>query len=839
MNWIKSLTLCAVMLTAASLWGDDALNQFNAAKTAFDSPQYEFARDGFHSFLTRFPTHARANEATFFLAESLMYLRQYTQAETFFNRLVAMGLNDSFSRAALFRLAEIPYIQGQFDIAKPRLEDFVTRLEYDANNQFTLYYLGDIAMRSSASNAAEEAEWYFGLAIRLFPEGARAFDSQLGLAWAKNKRGKITEADEIYQRLMSGTNPVLVEQATYQWGVALFERGSSQEAINTLTDFQRRFPSSPHFADSLRIIARCRGRLNDSEGGLQILSQIAQPTPDDMLLRVRFLYNLNRMQEAKTILDEAKRVAGTPHRDEIALLESVFLFDQRDWRGTITWLEQVLAPQFDALNNRMIVNYFSLPLAPGTKRLSDEAIFRACSLLTLAYARNGDSVRATALLNEMQGQAALSGNLRLTMIMTDTVNQLANIGPAAPGRGSSGGSLANRNNQQWTPGNQNASSRPQTVQTSGTDLERFRNAERLYRIRNFAAAAEQLEQVLLGVYNQTAVPPRYIILYQITAAPGTMDENTFARAATWLALAKAQLGDIEQADAVLTTLSSRIRMGDTVQQDLLRDAYAQLADLARGGGTALASHSGSTSSESEQRRMLRDANSLFRQQRYDQADARLTELISRNPSEAIFAEALLVQSKTKYALGWERDGILLLERIVDNFSSSPQYPEALWLLGLYHESGGDSFIALEYFQILADRFQNFQHIDGALYFLAVDDLTNGNGRKAATLLNRVHRNHRSGLYWSHATWMLAHEAYKKKDYTTAERHIQEIFHHPPDIAILDRVLYLRGELALRREDYQMAFLAFHAVTRQTPDSPLSHHAMQNAKVAASRTVNIN
>ena len=822
------------MLTAATLWGDDALNQFNSAKTAFDNRHYEQARVGFENFLNRFPTHARANEATFFLAESLMHLGQHVLAETHFNRLVSLGLNDAFSRAALFRIAEIPYIQGQFDIAKPRLEHFVERLERDPNLQFVLYYLGDIAMRN---DSPLEAEFYFEQVNRMFPSGDRFLESQLGLGWAKNRLGKITEANAIYHQLMSSTNPAFVEQATYQWGVALFERGAFQDAINTLTDFQQRFPASLHVADARRVIARCLGRDNRFEEALQVLSLLTNPTPDDRLMQVRFLYGLNRMQEAKNILDQVRQTAGTLHRDEIALLESVFLFDQRDWRGTILLLESVLVPQFDEFNNRMVINYFSLPSVPGRNRLSEEAIFRACSLLTLAYARNGNAAQADALLREMQGQAALSGNLRLTTITTDTATQLASVGPVSPPRpGGPGGSFANQNNQ-WTPGNQNQGSRPQTVQTAGTELERFWNAERLFMRRNFEAAAEQLEQILSGVYNLSVTPPRYIILYNITGAPGTMDENTFARACTLLALAKARLGDFEQADAILMTLGSRIRMGDSVQQDLLREAYAQLAELARGGTTNVAS--GPAPSDTEQRRMLREANTAFRQQRYDQTDVRLTELISRNPSEAILTEALLLQGKSRYALGREHDGVALLERIVDEFSTSSQYPEALWLLGLFHESGGDSFTALEYFQILADRFQNFRHIDGALYFLAVDDLTNGNSRRAMERLNRVHRNHRNGLYWSHATWTLAHEAFKRREFAQAERFVQEILRNPPDIAILDRVLFLQGELALRRDDFQTAFLAFREVTQHTPDSPLSQHAMNNARIAASRTVNVN
>jgi outer membrane protein assembly factor BamD (BamD/ComL family) len=134
---------------------------------------------------------------------------------------------------------------------------------------------------------------------------------------------------------------------------------------------------------------------------------------------------------------------------------------------------------------------------------------------------------------------------------------------------------------------------------------------------------------------------------------------------------------------------------------------------------------------------------------------------------------------------------------------------------------------------------NFKHIDGALYFLAVDDLVNGSGRRATTNFNRIYRNHPNGLYWSHAAWMLAYEAYKRKDYNEAERYVREILRHPPDIVVLDRVLYLQGELALKRNDFETALVAFREVGKLCADSPLAVHAMRNAALAASRTSRIN
>jgi len=264
-------------------------------------------------------------------------------------------------------------------------------------------------------------------------------------------------------------------------------------------------------------------------------------------------------------------------------------------------------------------------------------------------------------------------------------------------------------------------------------------------------------------------------------------------------------------------------------RDMLLETSDQVATLAR-GGSALAT----TLTGLEQSRLLREAKSQFRQREFAQANVRLTELIASNPGEAILTEALLLQGKSQFQLGRERDSVATLERIVYEFPRSAEAPEALWSLGLYYESGGDSFIAVDYFQMLVDQFPNFQHIDGALFFLAADDLMHGNGRIATTYLTRIHRNHRNGLYWSHAAWTLAHEAFKRRQYAEAERLIQEILRHPPDVAILDRVLYLRGELALRRNDFESAFLAFREVVKLTPYSPLAHHATANARLAAQR-----
>ncbi|MDR0610991.1 MAG: tetratricopeptide repeat protein [Planctomycetaceae bacterium] len=881
MNYFKQLAINLVIVITLtsyniSVFGDDASDRFTTAKSLFDLKQYEQARTAFDTFIAQYPNHAQTIAATYYLAESLLYLKQYASAETYYQRIVAPGLGNPFANAALFRLADIPYLQGQFSVAKPRLEEFIDRLSQDNNLQFVLYYLGDIAMRNStAEYAAEEAEYYFEQCDKMFPNGAKSLENKIGLAWAKNQLGKITEANAIFQQLMSSTNPVVVETATYQWGVTLFERGDFQGASATLAEFQRRWPTSQYYTDSMRVLARCKGGLGDYNGAIQLLSRITSLNTDDNLIKVRCLYGLKQTQQAQNLLAEIERTNNLVYRDEIALLKSVFLFEQRNWQQTIFTLETILLPLYNTSTGRVLFNYLTQPSPAGIQKLNDESFMKGCSLLAQAYAKSGDSVKANAIVQEMQSQAALLGHSEIYAIVTEASNQLAGIAASteSPRNSYPGGSGWGRNNPagnpsrgqssngQWTSGNTTIGNttignngqwslnsggarweRRQTITTQGTDLERFWRASQFFDQKNYTAAAQQLEQILATHYNQLITPKQYYINYAVTGTEGTLNELTFVKACSLLALSKAQLGDIEQANAVFSTLSLRTNLSDMVQKNLLQETHNQLAELAKNANASGISETGTTTqpllSESEQRKIIRDCNSLYNAKRYEQVEVRLRDLLAKKTEESVSAEALLLRSKANYHLGKEQEAVTMLEDIVNNYSSYPQYQDALWFLGIYYDSYGDTIKSVEYFQLLADRFPNSKHIDGALYFLALDDLQNGNSRKATTYLTRIYRNYQAGEYWSHATWTLAYEAYKKKDYAQTEIYLQKLLQHPPDVVILDRALYLKGELSLRKNEFETAIIAFREISKLCPESPLCDEAAKNAHLAAGKNSKI-
>ena len=367
-----------------------------------------------------------------------------------------------------------------------------------------------------------------------------------------------------------------------------------------------------------------------------------------------------------------------------------------------------------------------------------------------------------------------------------------------------------------------------------TELDKFREATNQYDRKNWSTAAQILES-LLNVRYDSWGSKQFTFNYVASTTTGSLDETSFFRACSLLVLSYGRLGDMERANAAMTAVERMVPPSNFSLQTLLSQTKGQLAEIANSTPGTPAN----LLSDAEQQRILRECNSMYRLRRFDGLDEKLKDLMARSETPFVKAEAALLRARIALERKRDREMLEMLNLIVNDFSETDPYRDALWLLGLYYESSGDSVRGAEYFQRLVDEAPNDKNIDGALYFLAWDDIENNGGRKATTWLTRIYRNHPNGMYWSHATWTLAWLSYKKRDYTQAEVYVQRILQHPPDYAILDRVLYLKGELSLQRKDYDTATIAFREVSRLVPDSPLRDNADRNAQVAAKATVRVN
>ncbi|MDR2644099.1 MAG: tetratricopeptide repeat protein [Planctomycetaceae bacterium] len=880
--------LFACIFTASNpLRADSVTDILNSAKQLYDQQKYEQARVAFDDFLRIYPSHVLTNEAKFYLADSYLYLKKYDNAISIYTQLSSLPQTDPLTRSVLFRLGETYYTKGDYVTAKTLLTNFVKTLPQDSYLQYVLYYLGDIEM---ANNNAEVAEHYFNENIRLFPNGGRQLENKIGLASAKNQLGKIAEADAIFAELLKNTDSNILEPTTYQYGVALHERGDNQTAINTLNNFLTRWQNSTLTTDVLRVLTRCYVAVKDNDKALQAISKIINPSIDDNLMKIRLLIRLKRSDEAENLLDQTeKRSDASPHTDEIVFLKSVLQYFKKNWQNTISLLEQVLLPRYSNQNNATINNvtfgYSTTTPRTNKHNLSDEVFLHACAYLALAHARSGNKNKADAIVSEMNGNVTNTNQAELSKIVNDTYERLKRIYTTNTEPSASNDSLAtlNPSSSQWNPSttprsrngsklssftntntntntnwsnknNENKSPNfnnnlPNTAinqfitklpTTTGTDIERFWIAYRKFENHEWIATAAQLDQILQTNYFEQA---KYVtISYVVNNSPDKLDAVTFAKACSMLVLARANLGETDKAAAIMTAFANKLDLSNNTQQNVLRETESQLTNIIRNNntnaGTNTQKNNSKTLSETEQRRIIKECNSLFNSRRYEQVDLKLRDLLQSNLSADILPEVLLLRAKALLAIGNEREGINLLERIKNEFITSTQYKDTLWNLGFYYEMSGDSVKSVEYFQLLIDDFPNYKDIDGALYYVALDDIESGNGRKGMSYLLRIYRNYKAGQYWSHAAWTLAYEEYKKKNYTQAEIYLQKTLQHPPDYAILDRALYLKGEIALQKKEYGIASQAFQEIINLCPESRLIRDANRGLQTASRAAGNI-
>jgi len=76
--------ILAAGLLAATAWGavraDEALDQYAVAAGHYARQQWAFAAEEFEAYLREFPNHRMADQAVFFLGETLVQLGRYEEA---------------------------------------------------------------------------------------------------------------------------------------------------------------------------------------------------------------------------------------------------------------------------------------------------------------------------------------------------------------------------------------------------------------------------------------------------------------------------------------------------------------------------------------------------------------------------------------------------------------------------------------------------------------------------------------------------------------------------------------------------------------------------------------
>ena len=259
-----------------------------------------------------------------------------------------------------------------------------------------------------------------------------------------------------------------------------------------------------------------------------------------------------------------------------------------------------------------------------------------------------------------------------------------------------------------------------------------------------------------------------------------------------------------------------------------------------GGSNSLATRVWATPADqnAEIDRLQTRANNAREQKEY--ADGVLNDLAqlmkNRNLTDYNNARVAILLGELKYSAKGDRDiaiqmAELAYENIVndhtENNRNTETFVRAAKGLGRYAAVSGDYTAAAKYFgEALVTKVGNQVEHRAELRYRYGAALMNFPDKRIEAIgcFTAIDDDDKTSKFWSHAALQLALDDYKNGDYPMCEKTIDELIEVMPDKAILDRVLFLKGELALKNKQWDIAAASFDAVCRYVPDSSLAQSA---------------
>ena len=225
----------------------------------------------------------------------------------------------------------------------------------------------------------------------------------------------------------------------------------------------------------------------------------------------------------------------------------------------------------------------------------------------------------------------------------------------------------------------------------------------------------------------------------------------------------------------------------------------------------------------EARNAIKRATELYTNLDFERANEILLEATTKSetfwtdcPAEA--ARIALLRANALLELGMRSEAQMVCEDITTHTPNSPEATVAYYYLGTLADEAGRGDDAIDYLSRATSGRGDFPYCDAALYCLGRNEFERGNVNAAAQTFHRVYREYPGSPYWSHAVWNLANIEAERGADQSAEKLVNEALARRPDSAIVDYLLFLKGEIALRAKDYDKALVAFDMIVDQYPDS---------------------
>ena len=228
--------------------------------------------------------------------------------------------------------------------------------------------------------------------------------------------------------------------------------------------------------------------------------------------------------------------------------------------------------------------------------------------------------------------------------------------------------------------------------------------------------------------------------------------------------------------------------------------------------------------------MFKKATALYEGNHLDDANNELLNLMTSSETlwtdyPRLAAAAALLRANILFELKEYDEGQTVCDMLIKMAPNSPEAVDACYFCGYRADYYGRNAKAIEYLQNAVNSPHDGHFITECYYLLAWNEWERKNTDLAEKYFSKIFRDYPTSPYWSNAAWAYAEIKYNDREYVAAEKIVNEALAAGADEAIIDRLLLLKGELALKSRDFVKARTAYLTIIREYPQSSCRRTAL--------------
>jgi TolA-binding protein len=784
------ITLLLLFVVASPSWAGLAEDQYAIAAHHYASARWAMAVEEFEQFLADYAQHEQADAVVFYLAESLVQLKQFQDAHNRYEEYLRRAPTGKYARQSEFRLGETLYLNNQNQEARPYLAKFVEQHPDDALSAYAFPYLGEVALSEGDPQAAQKA---FELGLQKFPEGPLVQECRFGLARVLEDLGDAEGAIRFYDFLGGADQRSgISDDALMQMAILLYKSRRFSEAVVALQRHRDRFPGSELSAHAAYWLGLSQTSLGQFQQAATTLLEGADRYREHELAPA-MLFAAGEAQRRLDKLAQAQR----------AYAQLLDQYPSSDWADDS--LQVLIRMAWDAGEYERVRE---LAQTFMDQHAESRLLANVQQTAARVYLKQGEFDRAIELLEPC-----------LKAVLNDDVTEEDDVAVApdeAP--------LPSLLNE---PSNAAANLAATRYYLALALLGAERHEEALQQLDALQDVREPKELVA-GVHaarasahlglEQYELAIQSLHLYLTTQPQGPDAEKCRAQ----LAVTCARLGRWSEVQRVFAQMQQSEH-----DQQLYLSSLEYMAEAAYSGGQReLAAEMF--------RELARDGNPdkyviqgmsglawLDWTGGQDAANSarKFDQLLKRFPDSPIAAEAAMMRGQSLEQADRLAGAAAMYQLVLDRYSDSRHVSSAMLAAArIYDTLQRDREAEPLLRQWLADYPNSPQRPD-ALYQLAWVLVDMGDEQAADEVFQQIHDECQDSRYWSDATYRLAERAARANQFDRADALSREIVSQATQPQMVAYALYLRGQLAAAQKRWLEVEEPLQRLLADHPDSP--------------------